>query len=259
MARGGTVRTLAYIQVEASVRTHKKFLEAGPAASWLWLCGMGYCQDGLTDGFIPCQAIEYLGVKASAAKKLTCVLVVAGLWEVVEGGWRVHDYLDHNRSASDIQTTKDRRKAGGSLGGRPTKESAEKPPRLTTEVVSEVNHAENPSHLISSHRQIISATTARGASIHTTHRSHAVCGRICLPAFLHAEFVGRRNHPGADQELRTWYLVTLTAWTDGPHAKDEPGEPIDFWRARYDEQWPTVATKPAGKWANWKPREAARS
>jgi hypothetical protein len=131
---------MAYIQVEASVRTHAKFLKAGPAASWLWLCGMGYCQDGLTDGFIPFQALDYIGIKASTAKKLKTILVEVGLWEVAPGGWQVHDYLTHNRSAEEIKTTKDRRRAGGILGGRPTKETLPE----TLKVSREVNHSENP-------------------------------------------------------------------------------------------------------------------
>lgn len=138
---------MAYIQVEASVRTHKKFLKAGPAASWLWLCGMGYCQDGLTDGFIPFEAIDYLGIKGNTARKLKVTLVAVGLWEEVPGGWRVHDYLEHNKSAEMIRLTRGRRAEGGKNGGRPTKE--ETLPQ-TFEVSDKVNHTQNPSHLISS-------------------------------------------------------------------------------------------------------------
>ena len=114
---------MAYIQVEASVRTHKKFLEAGPAPSWLWLCSLAYCQEGLTDGFIPTDALPYLGVKN--AKQLAERLEKAGLWDKVNGGWQVHDYLEHNRSASEVADLKARRGGGGKLGGRPKKTSGE--------------------------------------------------------------------------------------------------------------------------------------
>jgi hypothetical protein len=118
---------MAYIQVEASVRTHTKFLKAGPAASWLWLCGMGYCQDGLTDGFIPDQALDYLGVKAAAAKKLADELVKVRLWERTDGGWQVHDYLKHNKSAEEIKRVRDERALGGLKGGRPRKKHVHLP------------------------------------------------------------------------------------------------------------------------------------
>lgn len=114
---------MAYIQVEASVRTHKKFLKAGPAASWLWLCGIGYCQDGLTDGFIPFEALGFLGIKASTAKNLKCALVAHGLWNEVPGGWQVHDYLEHNKSAAVIEGIKQGRRKSGSVGGVASGES----------------------------------------------------------------------------------------------------------------------------------------
>jgi hypothetical protein len=112
---------MAHIQVEASVRTHKKFLMAGPAASWLWLCGVGYSQDGLTDGFIPFEALPYLGVKAP--KSLRAKLVEVGLWDEVDGGWQIHDYANHNRTAAEIKALKRRRGDGGFLGGRPSAET----------------------------------------------------------------------------------------------------------------------------------------
>ncbi len=94
--------------------------------------------------------------------------------------------------------------------------------------------------------------------IHTSHRNHAACGRICVVASQHTEFVKRRNHDGADQELRDWYLRIDGDWSDGPHAADEPGDSFRFWEARYSEQWPPsvaaqASAKPAKRWANWTP------
>src|SRR4051812_9877219 len=116
---------MAYIVLEASVRTHWKFLAAGPAACWLWTCGLGYCQDGLTDGFIPKSALVYLGVERP--EKLVPHLVRVRLWiELSDGsGWQMHDYLDHNKSAEKIRATMRRRGDGGVLGGRPKKTPTE--------------------------------------------------------------------------------------------------------------------------------------
>jgi uncharacterized protein YdaU (DUF1376 family) len=107
---------VAWIRVESSVARNKKFVKAGPAASWLWVCGLAYCQEGLTDGFIPTEALEYLGVKHP--RKMAVQLVLACLWDAVEGGWQVHDYLDENRSAAEVQAIKAERRAAGAEGGR---------------------------------------------------------------------------------------------------------------------------------------------
>lgn len=109
---------MPYMKLETSVARNRKFVKAGPGPSWLWVCGVAYCQDSLTDGFIATEAIDFLGVKS--ARHLVKHLVSAGLWDVVEGGWQVHDYLEHNRSAADVAVLKAARAAGGKLGGRPS-------------------------------------------------------------------------------------------------------------------------------------------
>lgn len=83
--------------------------------------------------------------------------------------------------------------------------------------------------------------TQAGAPIHTTHKNHAACGRVCVPADLHSRFVRARNHDHADRELRDWYLAVDVVWTDGAK-KDEPvgGNDYAFWRARFSERWPSA-------------------
>jgi hypothetical protein len=53
----------------------------------------------LTDGFVSDLALGMIGVIGGVrCKRLAHVLVEAGLFERVEGGFMVHDYLDHNQS-----------------------------------------------------------------------------------------------------------------------------------------------------------------
>lgn len=125
---------MAYVKVECSVSRNRKFVKAGPGPSWLWLCGLAYCQEGHTDGFIPHEAIDYLGCRS--ARNLAKHLVSAGLWDVVEGGWQVHDYLEHNRSAEQIEALKGKQAAGGKLGGRPKKNVPENLPETSKVLVS---------------------------------------------------------------------------------------------------------------------------
>lgn len=89
------------------------------------------------------------------------------------------------------------------------------------------------------------APTARAPIHDRSHRSHAHCGRVCLPAALFGEFVRRRNHLNADREIRDWALVVDNEWSEGgAHAADEPGDAFDFWKARYEERWPATPSKP---------------
>jgi len=140
---------MAWVRIESSVSRHRKFQQAGPAASWLWLCGLAYCQEGLTDGFIPTAALPYLGVKP--AKKPAAALVAAGLWHPCPGGWRVHDYLAHNREASSIRRVQDERRAAGAVGGRISgavrRDAAKQPAEANAKQVAEANAKQpaNPS------------------------------------------------------------------------------------------------------------------
>ena len=109
---------MAWVKVESSVSRNAKLLKAGPAPAWLWLCGLAYCQEGLTDGFIPTEALEFLGVQKNV-KWMAERLVKFGLWEQVDAGWFVHDYLKHNKSADEVRRVKDERASGGTKGGRP--------------------------------------------------------------------------------------------------------------------------------------------
>jgi hypothetical protein len=110
---------VAYVVLESSVRTHRKMLKAGPAACWLWACGLGYCQEGMTDGHIPEAAVDFLGVRD--ARPLAVVLEQVGLWDRVDDGWQVHDYHDHNKPAEEVRRIMRARQDGGKLGGRPPK------------------------------------------------------------------------------------------------------------------------------------------
>lgn len=263
---------MAWMKLETAVARNRKFVKAGPDAAWLWVCGLAYCQEGLTDGFIPAEALAYLGVPQ--AGKLATRLVLAGLWDACEsGGWQVHDYLDHNKPAEEIRRINQARATGGHRGGRPLNnldqnlEGKPSPqPKVSKELTLPPNLDLNPSvpeqrAAVPESRAAEQSGAPKGprplAPIHSSHKNHAACGRTCVFASQHADFVRRRNHDNADQELRDWYLRIDAEWSDGPHAADEPGECFKFWEAQYSVQWPTSAavrpSQPAKRWAGWVP------
>ena len=72
-----------------------KVLDAPLAAVGLYAIGLSYCNAQLSDGFIPRSVIVGIRGWAAAAKEL----IERHFWEPAEGGgFRVHDYLDWNRS-----------------------------------------------------------------------------------------------------------------------------------------------------------------
>lgn len=257
---------MAYLTVETSVRTHRKFLAAGPAAAWLWICGLGYCQDGLTDGFIPETALGFLGVMDPTP--LVRTLVEQRLWEPVTGGWRVHDYLEHNKSADEVRELMRKRALGGHKGGRPRKASRrtskgnlEGSAVETSKVSAEQNLARNPVLPVlpvlpvrptdrddrDGSRADARASRGYGAgvmagSLPRDHLRHAWCSdRVCVPEFLHGQLVGQVGgaREAADVWLRTTWYPSVIARQTGLIGL----EPVKFWqRAFAADHPPTDAT-----------------
>ena len=74
---------MVWLRIDDQIAHHPKFIDAGPIASWLWLCGNTYCNKYLTDGFIRESALPTLG-SVTNGKKWADVLVQVGLEDLVD-------------------------------------------------------------------------------------------------------------------------------------------------------------------------------
>jgi len=75
---------------------------------------ISYCDAKLTDGFIPLGAWPSLPGIVPAVHKLER----SGLWVACDGGYRLHDYLDYNRSRARVTEIQAKRQANGQAGGQ---------------------------------------------------------------------------------------------------------------------------------------------
>ena len=264
---------MAWLKVESSVSRNRKFVQAGPAASWLWICGLAYCQEGLTDGFIPSESLDFLGVKHPLP--LARDLVTARLWDTVEGGWRIHDYLDHNKPASEVERIKAARRESGEHGGRASgkarlKQTDEAPVEAPVEAnkinpskqtskqaLNPVEALVEPSSSLLCSDRLGSDRLSPAQPIVRQRRVHAAWEGekgLYVPQVKHRDFIDLRNHSDAERELLAWYERIAAAWVGSPGA-----DMIKFWTARYAETWPatTTPTPTSGPYTNWKPRERA--
>lgn len=80
---------MTWFKVDDRLHSHPKIRRAGTEAVGFWVICGSYCADHLTDGFVSrIDAIHYAGGSEARAESLASRLVDAGLWEVVDGGWR---------------------------------------------------------------------------------------------------------------------------------------------------------------------------
>lgn len=113
---------MAWVKLDDQAPRNAKLLKAGPAAAWMWVCGIAHCQAHMSEGFIADIAIPMVGITGAARSlKLADVLVKCGLFDRVDGGYLVHDYLDHNETREEALARKTslaaKRAASGRAGG----------------------------------------------------------------------------------------------------------------------------------------------
>jgi hypothetical protein len=85
---------------------HTRFTAVDDAAIGVWVQCLAYANEQETDGFIPSGAIRWVSRSREAdANKSIRILVAAGLLDEVDGGWAIHDYLQHNPS-KEVRTAK---------------------------------------------------------------------------------------------------------------------------------------------------------
>lgn len=99
---------MAWARLDDRANNNAKLLALSDGGHRMWTCGLVYCQDNLTDGFIAESAIRTFGVRASVAKVIEelCAVLVPGkkpLWHRVAGGYQVNDYADFNDPAKTVQ------------------------------------------------------------------------------------------------------------------------------------------------------------
>lgn len=78
----------------------------GLAAFGLHMLALCHCSRTLSDGFVAqkwvTKRLDDAEIKPVSRTKLLSALEEAGQWASVDGGWVIHDYLDHNPARLDV-------------------------------------------------------------------------------------------------------------------------------------------------------------
>lgn len=97
-----------WIKVYNSMPAHPKLVMAGDRAGWLFVCGLCYSNEHLTDGFIPKAVLPIVAPGMRAPEKAAAALVDVGLWHEAtragQLGWQIHDYEEVQRSSDEIRS-----------------------------------------------------------------------------------------------------------------------------------------------------------
>ena len=111
---------MPWVNLDDGFPSHPKVIRLSDSAFRLHVAGICYCNKHRTDGVIDADMAPLL-VPRYRAKTLT-ELLDRGLWERHVGVYKIHDYLDWNRSKAEIEVERERlrkvRSDAGKKGAR---------------------------------------------------------------------------------------------------------------------------------------------
>ena len=82
-----------------------------PCIGLFWLA-VSWCNDNLSDGVVSMTALRQLDGSRDEAEELVRV----GLWERADKGYRIHDFLDFNKSKAQVEQDRLQRTMAGKAG-----------------------------------------------------------------------------------------------------------------------------------------------
>jgi hypothetical protein len=96
---------MSWVRLDDNFVDNPKLAELDDRAFRIYIWALCYCARHLTDGFLALGVLRGCPLvtrKYTAGRVLEC-LVGTGLWEEVEGGLRIRDYLDYNPTAAKVK------------------------------------------------------------------------------------------------------------------------------------------------------------
>jgi hypothetical protein len=126
---------MPWVRIDEEFARHPKVMAAGPLGMAMQVAALCYCNQYLTDGFVPRSVVaglldfQGLGMRMwqgdlmGGGEDATWQLVVedllaAHLWVEEKGGYRIHDYHDYQPSREAALKLREDRSAAGQKGGQ---------------------------------------------------------------------------------------------------------------------------------------------
>ena len=158
-----------------------------------------------------------------------------------QGGWIIV-----NHAAYRARISQDDRRERDKIRKRLRRLSAARP--QTSEFVRDVSQAEAEAE---AEAEAVEVPRARQQPLVSRRRLDAAFeyGRLYVPQRAHTDLSALH---GNDGELFTFYEEICEDWTNGAHARTQPGaDMIRFWKAQYDLRWPPAAGAKPSRLPAW--------
>jgi len=113
---------MAWLKLDDQIFYNRKVAQCDTETKMLYIVGLTYCANQLTDGFIPEATLPLLagmaGIDWQIAKQSASKLLDVCLWFATDNGWQIPDYLDYNPSKEQVLHNREVRSEAGKRGGQ---------------------------------------------------------------------------------------------------------------------------------------------
>ena len=120
---------MAWARIDDKFLDNPKVRKAGKDATYLYVSGLVYSSNQLTEGYISDEALGLVAYKGFIKNERThaATLVECELWDRIEGGYQIHDYLEYNPTKEQIEEARAKKAAAGSKGAQARWQNDSKP------------------------------------------------------------------------------------------------------------------------------------
>jgi len=113
---------MAWLKLDDQIFLNRKVARCDPETKLLYIVGLAYCANQLTDGEIPEDVLPLLagmaGLDKQNAKQSAGKLLEVCLWVTTPDGWQIPDYLEYNPSREQVEHNRNVRSQSGRAGGK---------------------------------------------------------------------------------------------------------------------------------------------
>lgn len=107
---------MSWAKIDDQLHANEKFAAVSLSAVGLWTLCLSWAADRRSDGRLPVAIVRRLG--GHDTEPLASELVAAGLWNPLEGGWEIHNFLHYNPSRAEQEANDDHLSTVRSDAGR---------------------------------------------------------------------------------------------------------------------------------------------
>ena len=112
---------MPWARLDDKFHSHPTTWQVGLESNGLFARGLSYCAEHLTDGFLPEEWV-WSHVPRTARSKdprgIVRRLEEAGLWERIEDGWVIVEYLVYNPSREQVEAEREAHRELSEKGGK---------------------------------------------------------------------------------------------------------------------------------------------